>query len=155
VLELRDGTRKNWQALFIHTGLHKTNTKWLVHSWSTFGTRTSREQLDTQDSPQPRLGGSHHLPPYSILCAFPWGPRPIGFLSRVAVPKLPRLGLPQLWGAITLRANLGWRWGPKQSCSPCWELSNGMSHAIWTQENSVDSWLLVVRSQIGILFLEW
>jgi hypothetical protein len=25
---------------------------------------------DLQDSPWPGLGGSHHLPPYSILCAF-------------------------------------------------------------------------------------
>jgi hypothetical protein len=36
---------------------------------------------DSQDSPQSGLGGSHHLPPYSILCAFPRGPHPNGFLS--------------------------------------------------------------------------
>jgi hypothetical protein len=29
---------------------------------------------DTQDSQQLGLGGSHHLPPYSILCTFPRGP---------------------------------------------------------------------------------
>jgi hypothetical protein len=27
----------------------------------------------SQDSPRPRLGGNHHLPPYSILCTSPWG----------------------------------------------------------------------------------
>jgi hypothetical protein len=37
---------------------------------------------DTQDSPRPGLGGSHHLPPYSIICTSPQGPHPNGFLSR-------------------------------------------------------------------------
>ncbi len=64
---------------------------------------------DTQDSPQPELGGSHHLPPYSILCTSPQGPHPNGFLSRdsqMGVLKLPKLGLPLLWGPITLCADL-------------------------------------------------
>ncbi len=34
---------------------------------------------DTQDSPRPGLGGSHHLPPYSILCTSPRGLHPNGF----------------------------------------------------------------------------
>ncbi len=60
---------------------------------------------DTQDSPQPGLGGSHHLPPYSILYTSPWGPHPNGFVSRdsrLRVPKSPKLGLPQLWSPTTL-----------------------------------------------------
>jgi hypothetical protein len=40
---------------------------------------------NTQNSPWPGLGGSHHLPPYNILCASPWGPHPNGFLSRAMV----------------------------------------------------------------------
>ncbi len=40
---------------------------------------------DTQDSPRPGLGGSHHLPPYSILRTSPWGPHPNEFF----VPGLP------------------------------------------------------------------
>ncbi len=32
-------------------------------------TSTSHGHFDTQDSPRPGLGGSHHLPPYSILCS--------------------------------------------------------------------------------------
>jgi hypothetical protein len=40
---------------------------------------------DTQDSPRLGLGGSHHLPPYSMLCASPRGPHPNGFF----VPGLP------------------------------------------------------------------
>ncbi len=45
VLELWDGTRKNWQASTANTNLHKTNTRWLVHSWSTFGVRTNHGEL--------------------------------------------------------------------------------------------------------------
>jgi len=109
---------------------------------------------NSQDSPRPRLRGSHHLPPYSILCTFPWGPHPNGFLSRdsqVGVSKLSSLGLPQIWGAITLRANLQWRWGRKQSCSTCQEISNDMSHTTFTKGNWVDSQLLVVGNQIANL----
>jgi hypothetical protein len=50
--------------------------------------------LDSQDSPRPGLGGSHHLPPYNVLCASPRGPHPNDILSRdsqVRVPKLPKL----------------------------------------------------------------
>ncbi len=42
----------------------------------------------------------------------------------MGVLKLPKLGLPQLWSPITLRANLGSRCGLKQSCNPRRELSN-------------------------------
>ncbi len=34
---------------------------------------------DTQDSPRPGLGGSHHLPPYNILQTSPRGPHSNGF----------------------------------------------------------------------------
>ncbi len=40
---------------------------------------------DTQDSPWPGLGGSHHLPPYSILCTSPRGLHPNGF----SLPRFP------------------------------------------------------------------
>jgi len=109
---------------------------------------------NSQDSPQLGLGGSHHLPPYNILCVSPQGPHPNGFLSwdsQVGVLKLPRLGLPQLWSAITLRADLWWRWGLKQSCISHRELSNTMLHTTCTQGNRVDSWLLVVGSQTADL----
>jgi hypothetical protein len=32
VLELWDGTRRNWQVSITYMDLHKTNTKWLVHN---------------------------------------------------------------------------------------------------------------------------
>jgi len=53
---------------------------------------------DTQNSPRPGLGGSHHLPPYSILWASPRGPHPNGFsllgLSRGS-PEIPPFGTPE------------------------------------------------------------
>jgi len=66
----------------------------------------------------------------------------------VGVPKLPRFELSRLWNAIILHANLLLKWGLKQICNPRWELSNDMSHAIFTHWILVDSWLLVVGSQI-------
>jgi len=109
---------------------------------------------NSQDSSRPGLGGSHHLPHYSLLCASPWEPHSNDILSpdsQMGVLKLPRLGLPQLWGPITLCVNLRLKWGLKQSCSTCQELSNGMSHAICTQGTQVDSRFLVIRSQTAIL----
>ncbi len=112
--------------------------------------------IDTQNSPRLELGGSHHLPPYSIFCTSPQGPHPNDFLSQdsqVGVSKLPRLGLLWLWGAITLCVDLQLKWGLKQSCSPCQDILNDMSHAICTYGNRVDSWLLVVESQTANLII--
>ncbi len=98
--------------------------------------------------------GNHHLIPYSILCASPQGSHPNHILSQdsqVGVPKFPKLGLPRLWGPITLCADLWLRWSLKQKCSFCWELSNGMWHATCTQGNWGDSWILMVGSQIANL----
>jgi hypothetical protein len=69
----------------------------------------------------------------------------------MGVLKLPKLGLSRLWGPITLCANLQLKWSLRQSCSPCWKLFNGMSHATCMQGNQVDSWLLMVGSQIANL----
>jgi len=114
--------------------------------------RRATGNTDTQDSPQPGLGGSHHLPPYSILCDFPRSPHPNGYFSRdsrVRVPKSRQMGVPGLWSLITLRANLRSRCGLKQSCSSGRELSNAVSHSRIGHREEVDSWLLVVGSQTG------
>jgi hypothetical protein len=112
---------------------------------------------NSQDSPRPGFGGSHHIPPYSILYAWPRGQHPNVILSRdsqVGVPKFLKLGLSQLWRPITLCANLLLRWNLKQSCSPHQELSNGMWHATFMQGNQGNFWFLVVKSQIGNLTLD-
>jgi hypothetical protein len=108
------------------------------HTWPKWG---------CDNTPQPRLGGSQHLPPYSILCSSPQGSHPSGFLSwdsQVGVLKFAQLGLLQLWRHITSHADLQLQWGLKQSYSPHRELFNNMSHIAWTRGNWVDSWLLVI-----------
>jgi hypothetical protein len=72
----------------------------------------------------------------------------------VGVSKFLQLGLLLLWSPETLRANLWWRWGLKQSCSPHWDIFNGMLQATCTQGNWGDSWLLMVRSQISNLTID-
>jgi len=57
----------------------------------------------------------------------------------MGVPKFSQLGLLQLCGPITLGADLRFRWGPKQSCNPSQELSNGMSQATFMWGNQGDS----------------
>jgi hypothetical protein len=113
--------------------------------------------MDSQNSPWPGLGGSHHLPPYSILCAWPRDQHSNVILSldsQVGVLKFPKLGLSQLWSPIILCEELWLKWGSKQSYSPHQKLSNDMWHIICTQRNQGDSWLLVVRSQIDNLTLD-
>ncbi len=108
------------------------------------------------DSPRPRLGGSHHLPPYNIFCVAPRHPHPNGFLSRDSqggVPKLSRFGLPGIWELITPSSDLQVGWGLKQTCISPQELSNGVLHSTYTHQGRVDSRLLVVESQTASLTL--
>jgi hypothetical protein len=110
--------------------------------------------LDSLDSPWPGLRGSHHLPPYSILCSFPPHLHPNGSFSwdsQSGVLKLSRFGLPGLWVFITSRPKLGSGRGFNQSCRSPQELRNGVLHYTYTHRNRVDSQLLVVGSQIGSL----
>ncbi len=107
---------------------------------------------DTQDSPRPGLGGSHHLPPYSILCSSPRRLHPNGYFSRdsqVGVPKSSQMGLLGLWSPITLRLDLLLQCSLKQSCSSRRELSNAVSHSRIGHREEVDSRLFVVGSQTG------
>jgi hypothetical protein len=104
----------------------------LKHLWCSDEPRAT---LDSQNSPWPGLGGSHHLPPYSVFYTSPWGPHPNGFLSRDSqrrVPKLPRLELSQLCGPITMCSDLQSGWDLKQSFSFRGELFNSLSHATYT-----------------------
>jgi hypothetical protein len=124
------------------------------HSGTPLGVGTSHEHFDTQDSPRPRLGGSHHLPPHSILCVTPRRLHPNGSFSRdsqVGVPKLSRVGLPGLWTLTTPGSDLRLEWGLNQSCSSLRELSNAPSHSICRRRKEVDSRLLVVGSHIANL----
>jgi hypothetical protein len=126
----------------------------ITRSGTPLGVGTSHEHFDTQDSPRPGLGGSHHLPPYSIFCAAPRRLHPNGSFSwdsQVGVPKLSRVRVPELRELISPDCQVWSRRGLNQSCSSLQELSNAMSHSRFGCREEVDSWLLVVRSQIANL----
>jgi hypothetical protein len=96
---------------------------------------------DSLDSPRPKLGGSHHLPPYSILCVVPPHPHPNGFYSQDSqggVPKLSRFGLLGLWEIITPSSNLWLGWGLNQTCSSPRKLSNSVSHSTCTHQGRAE-----------------
>jgi hypothetical protein len=138
-----------------------------MHSCNTFGVRMSHGQTQTHKTHHgPDLGEAttfplivYYVPLHKahIQMAFcPGTPKweswdSQSWDSQMGVVRFPKLGLPRLWGHITLRADLQLRWSRKQSCSPHQGLSIGMLHATCTQENRFDSQLLVVRSQIGNL----
>jgi hypothetical protein len=106
---------------------------------------------DSLDSSRLGLGGSHHLPPYSIFCVTPRRLHSNGFLSwdsQSGVPKLSRLGLLGLWTIIASHPDLRSRRGLKQCCSSRRELSNVISHSPSARWELVDSSLLVVGNQI-------
>jgi hypothetical protein len=108
MLELRDGTRKSWQASLTHTGVHTTHTKWLVHSWSTFGAKTNRGQHRHTRLTMARTWGKPPPSPlyYTLWLATEPTSKWLSWGSRVGVPKSRQLGLPQFWSPITLQADL-------------------------------------------------
>jgi len=127
------------------------------HPRTPLGVGTSHGHFGPQDSPWPGLGGSHHLPPYSILCDAPLRLHPNGSFSRdsqVGVPKLSRNcpgWSPGTLGAHTLDCRIGSRRGPNQTCSRRRGLSNDVSHSQLRGWEDIDSQLLVVGSQTASL----
>jgi hypothetical protein len=89
--EIRLGRGTRGSSLNMHP---KQTIKWLVHFWKTpLGVGTNHRHFGPQDSPRPGLRGSHHLPPYSILCNTLRRLHPNGSFSQdsqVGVPKLFR-----------------------------------------------------------------
>jgi hypothetical protein len=77
------GLRRMTSESIIHMNLHRPNNKlvsaWLEEFWCT---GKPHAYTNSQDSPRPKFGGSHHLPPYSILCAWPQGLHPNVILSQ-------------------------------------------------------------------------
>jgi len=141
--------------MLLHGPASKTNHK-LVKTHSTFiwCWDKPRATLDSLDSPRPRLEGSHHLPPYSILCVTPREPHSndtFSWDSQGGVPKLSRVGLPRLWELISHGSNLWLEWGLNQSCISPRELSNALSHSFCKCWEEVDSQLLMVGSQTASL----
>jgi hypothetical protein len=137
--------------MLLHDPASKTNPKLVrTHSASIWCWDKPRATLDSLDSPWPGLGGSHHLPPYSILCVTLREPHPNGTFSRDSqggVRKLFRVELPGLWTVISPGFDLWLEWGLNQSCSSPQELFNASLHSFCKCQEEVDSRLLVAESQ--------
>jgi hypothetical protein len=138
-----------------------------MHSWNTFGARTSHEQTWTHKTHHgSNLGEAatfplivYSMPGHKTSTQMSFCPRTHSGSPEIpkirthsGSPEIPKIKIPtELWRPITLCVDLRLRWSPKQSCSLCWELFNGMWHVTCTQGNQSDSQLLVVGSQIGNL----
>jgi hypothetical protein len=129
----------------------KTNHKKVSwHLGTPLGVGTSHEHFDTLDSPWPGLGGSHHLPPYNILCSSPPKLHPNGSFSQDSqggVLRLSQVGVLGLWELIFPDYDIRLERGLNQSYSSPWELSNAMLHSVSGRRKEVDSRLLMVGSQ--------
>jgi hypothetical protein len=113
----------------------------LVHGWAMGKHRfTSLTMAQTWGKPSPFPLIVYSMPGHETSTQ-------MSFLKL----KFPKLRFLQLWGPIILCVDLWLKWGLKQNCSPRWKFTNDMSHATWTQGNRGDSWLLMVRNQIGNL----
>jgi hypothetical protein len=81
-----------------------------------------------------------------------------GYIQMAQIPGTPKLesrncpeivsvGVPGLWELITLDSRIRSRRGLNQSCSPCRDLFNAVSHSQIGCREEVDSQLLVAGSQ--------
>jgi hypothetical protein len=96
------GTRKSEKhQSFTRTCTNQT-TSWLVHSFSTFGVRTSHMKTRTHKTHHsPDLGEATTFPLYSIFCGWPWDQHPnviLSWDSQVGVSKFSQLQFSQFWG---------------------------------------------------------
>ncbi len=115
----RDQTRKMDQKIKLESASKTNHKRVSQHSGTPLGVGTSHGQLELLDSPRPGLRGSHHLPPYSILCVSLQRLHPNGSFSRdsqVGVPKLSQVGVPGFWTAIAPRPKLGSGQALNKSC---------------------------------------
>jgi hypothetical protein len=149
-LELRDGTRKSDKLLITLSQIFIQPTiSSLVHIREHLGGKTSHERFWTHKTHHgPDLGEATTFPHIvfsaSLHGTYIW----MAFCFGTPL-ELFRFGLPPLCELITFCSDLWLGWGLKQTCSSCQELFNGVLHFTWTHRGRVDSWLLVVRSQIA------
>jgi hypothetical protein len=132
----------------------KQTTKWLVHirehPW-VLGQATGTLTHKTHHGPDsgeattfPHIVFSATLRrDYTQMAPFPGTPK----LESRNCPEIVPVGVPGLWEFITPDFRVWSRRGLYQSCSPCRDLSNAMSHSQFGGREEVDSWLLVVGSQ--------
>jgi hypothetical protein len=88
-----------------------------------------------------------HRQGYIQMALFPGTPK----LESRNCPETVPVGVPGLWKLVTPDCQVWLQRGLNQSCSPCEDLSNAMSHSQFGRREEVDSRLLVVKNQIASL----
>jgi len=138
----------------------KQTTKWLVpimgHPW-VLGQATGTLDHKTHHGPDSgEATTSPHIvfsttprEGYIQMALFPGTPK----LESRNCPKIVPVGVPGLWELITPNCQVWTQRGLNQTCSPRRDLSNDISHFQFRGQKEVDSWLLVVGSQIANLTL--
>ncbi len=117
----------------IRLDLHKPNIKLVNAYLDIFGAWMNHKQTRTHKTHHGSDLGEAITFPLLILFMFGHGANTqMSFCFRTPKSGFPKLRLLRLWRPITLCADLWLKWGFKQSCSPCQELSNGKCHATCT-----------------------
>jgi hypothetical protein len=98
----KKGLKRMISKSITHTNLHKPNTSWLVHSWSTFGARTSHGQTRTHKTHHNlNLGEATTFP--LILFSMPshGASTQMSFAPKLPSwsPKIPKIGTSTTLGA--------------------------------------------------------
>jgi hypothetical protein len=152
-IRLGRGTRRS--SLNLHP---KQTTKWLVHIRehpSVLGQATGTLTHKTHHGPD---SGEVTTFPHIVFSAMLHG----GYIQMALFPgtlnlefrNCPRtipVGVSGLWSLITPDFRVWLQQGLNQSYSPRQDLSNAMWHSQFGGREEVDSWLLVVGSQIASL----
>jgi len=148
-IRLERGTSRS--SLNLHP---KQTTKWLVHipghPW-VLGQATGT--LDHKTHHGPDSGEATTFPHIIFSAMFRWG-----YIQIALFPGTPKLesrncpetvpvGVPGLWELIIPDFKVSLQRGLNQSCNPCRDLSNDISHSQFGGREEVDSRLLVVGSQ--------
>jgi hypothetical protein len=136
----------------------KQTTKWLVHipahPW-VLGQATGTLDHKTHHGSD---SGEATTFPHIVFSVMLHG----GYIQMALFPATPKLesrnypeivsgGVPGLWELITPDYQVWLQQGLNQTCSPCRDLFNDISHSQFGGREEVDSQLLVVESQIASL----
>jgi len=152
-IRLRRGTSRS--SFNLHP---KQTTTWLVHipghPW-VLGQATGTSDHKIHHGPDSREATTFpHIIFSTTLCwgyiqmaLFPGTPK----LESRNCPEIVPVGVLGLWKLITPDCNVWSQRGLNQTCSPCRDLFNALSHSPFGGREEVDSRLLVVGSQTASL----